>query len=79
MARTVMRRPATTEGLVGLAAAAARAHVEWRIAWTAVLKGELPAVQIRRRWYVRPADLEAWLTARAARAPAPAATPGGAR
>jgi len=74
MARTVMRQPATTDGLVGLAAAAARAHVEWRVAWAAVLRGELPATQIRRRWYVQPDDLEAWLAARAARAPAPVAT-----
>ena len=73
---TTRSRPtrAPAGDLMTLVAAAAAAHVHWRAAWDDALRGRLKAEQIAGRWYCRRADVEAWIAARAARAPAPAAT-----
>ena len=48
---------------LGLRDAADAFGVSYTAVWRAVRAGELPALQVGRRWLVRPEDVETWLQA----------------
>ena len=57
------------EDLWDIARVAEYLGVSERTVYNRVRAGELPAIKIGRLWRVRPSELNAWLSARAARTP----------